>query len=107
MRLSEEGVKQMFCMFLVDVPLSEAFPWGKEVIYRNGKYAGYITSANYGFTIGKHICMGYVCRDDGKKISLAYLKQGKYEIEVDGKRYPANQTMRAVYDPNSVIPKSS
>ena len=105
MRLKEEGIEQMFCMFKVDVPLDQVFPWGKEVIYRDGTYAGYVTSANYGFTIGKFICMGYISCDNGTKVSYDYLKQGKYEVEVDGRRYPASLTMKAVYDPDSLVTK--
>ena len=105
MRLKDEGIKNLFAMFKVDVPLDKVHPWGKELIYRNGRYAGYVTSANFGFTIGKHICMGYICGADGSQITAEYLKQGKYEIEVDGIRYPASLTMRAVYDPKSLITK--
>ena len=99
-------MQQLFAMFTVDIPLTEEFPWGKELLYRNGKYCGYVTSANYGFTVGKHICMGYVC-DEGKVVSLQHLKKGTYEVEVGGKRYPAHLTTTAVYDPHSTIPKSS
>jgi glycine cleavage system aminomethyltransferase T len=77
-------------------------PWGNESIYRNGEYTGYVTSAGFGHTLGKAVCMGYVCApgnskqsgsvidDSGREkssgvVTHQYLKEGRYEIEIDGK----------------------
>jgi glycine cleavage system aminomethyltransferase T len=30
-------------------------PWSGEPIYRNGEYCGFVTSAAYGFTLGKQV----------------------------------------------------
>jgi len=73
----------MFATFTTEIPLTEEFPWGKELIYRNGSYCGYITSAGYGYSVGKHVCMGYVS-DSGRPISLQFLKDGSYEIISQG-----------------------
>ncbi len=102
----QEGVKQLFAMFTADIPLTEEFPWGKELIYRDGKYCGYVTSASYGYTVGKHVCMGYVS-NGGKMVTLQHLKQGAYEIEVGGQIYPAQVSTAPLYDPQSIIPRTS
>lgn len=96
----------MLGSFKVNVPFSEdTLPWGKELIFRNGLQAGYVTSANFGFSVGKPICMGYVNCDSGN-ISTEYLKKGKYEIEIDGIKWPAELNLRGPYDPNSFKMKS-
>ena len=91
-------------------------PWGNESIYRNGEYAGYVTSAGFGHTLGKAVCMGYVCTPENSKqsgimdgereksigvVTHQYLKEGSYEIEIDGKLWPAQLYMTAPYDPKS------
>ena len=75
-------------------------PWGKESIYRDGEFCGYITSAGFGHTLGKAVCVGYVSgvgRRDVAAVSAGKstvvggccLKEGQYEIEIDGKLWPA------------------
>lgn len=107
LRLKSEGVRDMLGTFKLDIPLDEdVFPWGKELIYRNGVQAGYVTSAGYGYSIGQHICMGYVQSTDGSTVTTNYLKTGDYEIEVEGRKWPAIITTRSFYDPNSISMKS-
>lgn len=93
----------MLGTFIVKIPSEEdVLPWGKELIYRNGIPSGYITSAGYGFSIGYPICMGYVHSRNGQLVNTNFLQRGNYEVEVDGKKWPASLTTRAVYDPDSI-----
>ena len=102
MKQKQEGVKQMLGMFQVDLPLDEnVLPWGKELIYRNNQRAGYVTSAGYGFSIGKPICMGFVQSTD-EMVTPRYVREGNYEIEIDGRRWPAEINAKPFYDPNSI-----
>ena len=99
------GVKWMLGTFKLNIPDDEdVLPWGKEVIYRNGNYAGYVTSAGYGFSVGGPICMGFVS-NGGNTVNSQYLKEGQYEIEIDGKRWSAELSMKSFYDPKSVAMK--
>jgi 4-methylaminobutanoate oxidase (formaldehyde-forming) len=103
LRQKANGVKQMLGIFKLEIPENEdVFPWGNELIYRNGSYTGYVTSAGYGFSVGGPVCMGYVSSADGGNVNTQYLKEGKYEIQIDGKRYDAELTTKSFYDPNSV-----
>ena len=103
LKLKSEGVQQMLGIFKVDIPLSEnIFPWGKELIYRDGVQAGYVTSAGYGCSVGSHVCMGFIQSVDGTAVTTEYLRKGSYEVEVEGRRWPAEITTKAFYDPNSV-----
>lgn len=102
-----EGVKQMLGTFKVDIPISEnVLPWGKELIYRNGLYSGYVTSAGYGFSIEKPICMGFVLSDDGENVNTRFLRDGEYEIEIDGRKWASELTLKAFYDYNSINMKA-
>ena len=71
----------------------DLWPWGSEPIYRNGRFCGLTTSTAYGFTLGRHVCLGYVADIDDnrqhKYINTDFiLKDAKFEIEITGKRYP-------------------
>ena len=47
--------------------------------------------------------MGFVS-NGGNTVNSQYLK-GQYEIEIDGKRWSAELTMKSFYDPKSVSMK--
>ncbi len=103
LKLQAQGVKQMLGIFKVDLPEGcNILPWGKELIYRNDVCVGYVTSANFGFTVGKPICMGYVHHGDGKVVTSKYLKSGDYDIEIKGTRYSASLSIGSFYDPSSI-----
>ena len=93
----------MLGIFKLQIPDHEdIFPWGNELIYRDGSYTGYVTSAGYGFSVGGPVCMGYVSSSDTKTINTRYLKEGRYEIEIDGRKWHAELTTKSFYDPNSM-----
>jgi 4-methylaminobutanoate oxidase (formaldehyde-forming) len=71
--------------------------WGSEMIYRDGRPVGYTTSGSYGHTVGGAIAMGYVNHPDG--VDPAFVQAGRYEVNVNGTRYPATAHLRAPYDP--------
>jgi len=69
-----------------------------EAVIRDGEIVGYVTSGNYGHTLGAAIGMGYVPTKGEKPSSI--LASG-YEIEVAGKRYKAQPSLKPLYDPQS------
>jgi glycine cleavage system aminomethyltransferase T len=89
------GVKRRLAIFV----LSDPGPvlWGSEPIYRDGKPCGYTTSGSYGHTVGGAIAMGYVNHPDG--VTPEFIKAGRYEININGERFPATAHLRAPYDP--------
>ena len=115
----EFGLTQLLGTFTTDLQDdTTTLPWGNESIYRNGQYAGYVTSAGFGHTLGKVVCMGYVCAPENSKqqsgsvmdedrekssgvVTHQYLKEGSYEIEINGKLWPASLHMTPPYDPKS------
>jgi 4-methylaminobutanoate oxidase (formaldehyde-forming) len=84
---------------LVTFVLQEPEPmlWGSEPIYRDGKAVGYTTSGSYAHTLGAAIAMGYV--NDLNGVNAEFIKAGRYEIAINGKRYGATPHLRPPYDP--------
>ena len=39
---------------------TDPWPWGGEPIFRDGDYAGRVTTAAYGFSLNRHVCLGFV-----------------------------------------------
>ena len=68
-----------------------------EVIYRNNKAVGYIRAASYGFTLGGAVGLAMI--EAGEPINKAYIEAGEWEIDIAGKRYPAEVSIRPMYDP--------
>ena len=101
----DTGLTQRLGIFTIDLGSNfTTLPWGNESIYRNGLFSGYITSAGFGHSLGKAVCMGYVCaagrsgvarsREENttngrSAVTRRYLKEGEYQIEIDGKLWPA------------------
>ncbi len=70
---------------------------GRETIYRNGERVGWLSSAGWGYTVGKNIGYGYVRNADG--VSDEFLSTGSYELEVATQRVPCTIHMSPLYDP--------
>lgn len=68
-----------------------------EPIWRDGSLVGYLTSGNYGHTLGAAVGLGYVKCATG--VDRDYVSAGRWEIEVGGERIPARASLRPLYDP--------
>ena len=69
-----------------------------EPIWYGNEIAGYITSGNYGHTLGGSIGIGYV---DTALVPEFPNPADEFEIEVAGERVPAEASMRPMYDPGN------
>ncbi len=69
-----------------------------EPIMADGECIGYLTSGNYGHTLGASVGLGYIKHTD--KINQEWLDNRKWAIDVGGTIYPAKASIRAQYDPN-------
>jgi heterotetrameric sarcosine oxidase gamma subunit len=91
----QAGLKRQLVSFVLQDP--GPLLWGSEPIYRNGEAVGYTTSGSYGHALGAAVGMGYVkCRDG---VTPEFIREGRYEINVSGKRFPAAPHLKAPYDP--------
>jgi glycine cleavage system aminomethyltransferase T/glycine/D-amino acid oxidase-like deaminating enzyme len=70
-----------------------------EVVRRNDKPVGYIRAGSYGFTLGGAV--GLMMIEGGEPVDQAYLDSGKWDIEINGKRYPAKPSLKPLFDPDN------
>ncbi|MGR6467680.1 GcvT family protein [Rhizobium sp. PAMB 3182] len=95
-RKKEEGLKRRLLQFKLRDP--EPLLFHNEALVRDGQIVSIITSGNYGHFLGGAIGMGYVpCEGETEEQVLASV----YEIEIAGKRYVADASIRPMYDPKS------
>ena len=85
---------------LLQFKLNEKEPllYHNEPIIRDGKISGYISSGNYGHTLGGAIGLGYIeCENE----TVDDMLRSSYEIEVAGSRINAAASIRPMYDPKA------
>jgi 4-methylaminobutanoate oxidase (formaldehyde-forming) len=68
-----------------------------EVVHRNGRSAGYVRAGSYGHTLGGAVGLAMVEAD--RPLDAAWLKEGRWEIDIAGRLYPATVSLRPLYDP--------
>jgi dimethylglycine oxidase len=88
-RAKGEPAERLACMTLED---PDAVVMGKEPIWADGRLVSYVTSANYGYSIGRAIVYGY--------LPAELLNEGtSVEIEYFGDRLAANVAAEPLWDP--------
>jgi 4-methylaminobutanoate oxidase (formaldehyde-forming) len=90
--------KSRLVQFLLEDP--EALLYGEEPIVRDGVPVGYLRSGAYGHTLGGPMGLGYVDHEEG--VTADFIKSGKFEIQVAGERFPAQASLRSMYDPKNL-----
>ena len=96
LRQKEAGpLAKRLVMFKLKDPQPLLF--GEEVIWMDGRIAGYVSSGAFGFTLGASVGMGYIRHCDG--VTGALVTSASWEIEIACERYPAEASLRASYDP--------
>jgi len=86
---------------LVQVLLKDPAPllFHAEVVHRDGRPAGYIRSASYGFTVGGAVGLAMIDADE--PIDQAYLDGGEWTVQIGAAAYPAVASLRPLYDPGN------
>ncbi|QYJ16961.1 Dimethylglycine oxidase [Rubrobacter xylanophilus DSM 9941] len=90
LRRREEGPRRKLCCLLLDDP--RVVVMGSEPVYAEGSPVGYVTSAGYGYSIGRSIAYAWL------PPSLAEVGQ-KVEIEYFGRRHGAAVAEEPLFDP--------
>jgi glycine cleavage system aminomethyltransferase T len=70
-----------------------------EIISRNGKHAGYVRSASYGYTLGGAVGLFMIEADE--PVDQNYIDAGNWEINIAGTIYPAKVSLSSFYDPEN------
>eukprot|EP00095_Tigriopus_kingsejongensis_P011062 maker-scaffold23_size669530-snap-gene-1.33 protein:Tk11062 transcript:maker-scaffold23_size669530-snap-gene-1.33-mRNA-1 annotation:"predicted protein" len=95
--IEKEGRKKALVMLLLDKSDHDyevdPWPWGKEPIFRNGHYVGSVTTASYGFSLKRHVAIGFVANvnteGEAQVVTDDWVRGGEYEIEIAGTKYSA------------------
>jgi len=93
----KDGLKRKLVMVTLADP--EIMLYGSEPMYRNGVWMDNLRSGAYGFKVGRAVGMGYVKNDT--PVTDAWVLDGKYELEVQGKMVPATVHIKSPYDPDN------
>ena len=67
-----------------------------EIVLRNGVPVGEIRAGSYGHTLGGSVGLAMV---SGDPVDAAYLDEGDWEVDIAGRRYAAELSLRPLYDP--------
>ncbi|HNB34826.1 MAG TPA: glycine cleavage T C-terminal barrel domain-containing protein, partial [Anaerolineales bacterium] len=90
-------LKKRFIQLILEDP--EPLLYYGEMIYRNGKQIGYVRSGAYGFTLGGAVALSII--EDDEPINEEYIKNSRFEVDVNNVRYPARASLRPMYDPKN------
>ncbi|KAH1023474.1 hypothetical protein HUJ04_012674 [Dendroctonus ponderosae] len=68
-------------------PDVDIWPWGGEPLYRNNEFVGTVTSAGYGFSANKLICLGFISKPakvENRIVTRDYIlaKDAVYEVDI-------------------------
>jgi glycine cleavage system aminomethyltransferase T/glycine/D-amino acid oxidase-like deaminating enzyme len=94
-RKAQGPLKRRLAQVLVKDP--EPFLFHAEIVRRNGVDAGYVRAGSYGFSLGGAV--GLFMIEANEPVTTDYITNGKWEVEIAGKIYPAEVSLRPFYDP--------
>ncbi len=89
----ERGAAKRFVTFRVDAPHADAV--GYEVIEKDGRPVGHVTSGGYGHWVGSSLAVGYLPRE------LA-MDGAEFTIDILGERCRAVVTAKSLHDPEGL-----
>ena len=88
-------MKKRLVQFVLNDP--EPIFYHHEPIIRGNACIGYLTSGNYGHTLGASVGLGYVKADE--EVTADWLKGQKWQIDVGGVQIDASASLKSAYDP--------
>jgi 4-methylaminobutanoate oxidase (formaldehyde-forming) len=88
-------LKRRLLQVLVKDP--EPILFHAEVVRRNGKPVGYVRAGSYGHTLGGAVGLAMI--EGGEPIDAGWLSEGRWEVDIAGRLYPADVSLKPLYDP--------
>jgi glycine cleavage system aminomethyltransferase T/glycine/D-amino acid oxidase-like deaminating enzyme len=71
-----------------------------EVVRRDGVPVGYVRAASYGHTLGGAVGLAMV-EGHGATIDEAWLRAGRWTVDIAGTEYPLTVSLKPLYDPSN------
>lgn len=93
---SKSHLHKRLIQFVLQDP--EPLFYHHEPILMDGKCVGYLTSGNYGHTLGASVGLGYV--KSSEAVTADWLASHQWQIDVGGQMFDADASLRAAYDPS-------
>jgi 4-methylaminobutanoate oxidase (formaldehyde-forming) len=97
-RARELGPARRLVSFVVDEP--EPILWGGELLLRDGRPVGQVTSAAWGAAVGASVGLAYAADPDGVT-RPDWIRAGTYSVDVGGVVAPVTVGLRPPYDPDN------
>ncbi len=93
---SKSHLNKRLVQFVLKDP--EPLFYHHEPIVMDGNCVGYLTSGNYGHTLGASVGLGYV--KSKESVTADWLASHQWQIDVGGRIFDADASLRAAYDPS-------
>jgi 4-methylaminobutanoate oxidase (formaldehyde-forming) len=83
---------------LVSILLKDPEPtlFHAEIVLRNGVAVGDVRAGSYGHSLGGAVGLAMI---EGDPVDAAYLEEGRWEVDIAGRIYPAVVSLKPLYDP--------
>lgn len=94
-----EGARRRLVSFLVEDP--DTMLWGSELLLRDGQATGQVVSAAWGESSGGCVGLAYVGSDHCEPVTLDWIREGGYEVNVGGQLFPVKVSTKPIYDPSN------
>ncbi len=92
------GPRRRLVSFVVSDP--DPMLWGGELVLRDGRAVGQVTSAAWGETLGACVGLAYVADPDATAVTRDWVLSGGYQVNVGGEIHPVTVSLRPPYDPD-------
>ncbi|KRC89423.1 FAD-dependent oxidoreductase [Terrabacter sp. Root85] len=79
-----------------------AYPWGGELVLRDGRPVGQVTSAAWGATVGAGVGLALVGDRGTGGATAEWVRTGEWVIDLAGERHPLSVGLRAPLDPQGL-----
>lgn len=92
------GPRRRLVSFVVSEP--DAMLWGGELMLRDGRAVGQVTSAAWGQALGTCVGLAYIGDRDASRTTVDWVLAGEYQVDVGGVLHSATVSLRAPFDPD-------
>ena len=79
-----------------------AYPWGGELVLRDGRPVGQVTSAAWGATVGSGVGLALVGDRETGEATREWVRTGEWEVDVAGRRHALTVGLGPPLDPQGL-----